>query len=235
LPEIVKILCSTTFKYNKNLTTLALGELETIVRGAIVNFDNTNLNNFDSIFRHSNLLKAIDESENSILSNTTNIRLSKKKTLNLNKKEGHVIKFGNAFYNPHSGHNAEGGGILQSTGFKIQGDALNTHYYDDDGKGNLRRYILSDGVRVIKNSTAGTIDYTAGQISIDAETFTSTVNNDTSIEFTIVPSSNDVIAIRGSLIDIDVDRIKVTGEVDTIASGEASAGVGYTSTSTSNY
>ena len=60
-------------------------------------------------------------------------------------------------------------------------------------------------------------------------------NNDTSIEFTIVPSSNDVIAIRGSLIDIDVDRIKVTGEVDTIASGEASAGVGYTSTSTSNY
>lgn len=234
-PEIVKILCSTTFKYNKNLTTLALGELETIVRGAIVNFDNTNLNNFDSIFRHSNLLKAIDESENSILSNTTNIRLSKKKTLNLNKKEGHIIKFGNAFYNPHSGHNAEGGGILQSTGFKIQGDATNTHYYDDDGKGNLRRYILSDGVRVIKDSTAGTINYTAGQISIDAETFTSTVNNDTSIEFTIVPSSNDVIAIRGSLIDIDVDRIKVTGEVDTIASGEASAGVGYTSTSTSNY
>ena len=27
---------------------------------SIVNFDNTNLNNFDSIFRHSNLVKDID-------------------------------------------------------------------------------------------------------------------------------------------------------------------------------
>ena len=54
-PEIVKILISSTFKYNKNDTTLSQGELESLVKTAIVNFDNTNLNNFDSIFRHSNL------------------------------------------------------------------------------------------------------------------------------------------------------------------------------------
>ena len=60
--EIVKILLTTVFKYNTNDTTLSKGELETIVRNAIVNFDNTNLNNFDSIFRHSNLVKDIDAS-----------------------------------------------------------------------------------------------------------------------------------------------------------------------------
>jgi hypothetical protein len=61
------------------------------------------------------------------------------------------------------------------------------------------------------------------------------VNADTSIEFTVVPDSSDVVAIRGSLIDIDVSRIKVTGEIDTIASGESSAGVGFNTTSTSSY
>ena len=74
-----------------------------------------------------------------------------------------------------------------------------------------------------------------GKISIDAIKFTSTVNSDTSIDFTIIPSSDDVVAIRGSLIDISVDDIKVSGEVDTISSGESSAGVGYNSTSSTSY
>ena len=43
--EIVKILITTVFKYNNKETTLSLGEVETLVRNAIINFDNTNLNN----------------------------------------------------------------------------------------------------------------------------------------------------------------------------------------------
>ena len=35
------------------------------------------------------------------------------------------ILFNNALYNPHTGHNASGGGILSSTGFFISGDTTN--------------------------------------------------------------------------------------------------------------
>ena len=233
--DITKILITTTFKYNKNDTTLSRGELETIVKNAIIKYDTDNLNNFDAIFRHSKLVTAIDNSQSSILSNITNVRLKKKKTVSLGTEKGLEINFGNAFYNPHSGHNADGGGILSSTGIKVQGDSVNDHFFDDDGKGNIRRYIIEAGTRVTKDSEAGTIDYVSGKISIDAVNITSTSNNDTSIEFTVIPSSNDVVAIRGSLIDIDKDSISVTGEVDTIASGESSAGVGFTTTSTSSY
>ena len=233
--EIVKILLTTVFKYNQNETTLSNGEIETVVRNAIVNFDNTNLNNFDSIFRHSNLVKAIDESNVAILSNTTNVRLQKKKSITLNKSEGLVIEFGNGFFHPHDGHNKASGGILTTTGFKVDGDSVNTYFFDDDGSGNIRRYSVSGATRVIADQSAGTIDYASGKISINAIKFTSTVNSDTSIDYTVIPSGNDVIAIRGSLIDISVDDIKVTGEVDTISSGESSAGVGYTSTSSSSY
>ena len=146
-----------------------------------------------------------------------------------------TIDFGNGFFHPHDGHNKASGGILTTTGFKVDGDTVNTYFFDDDGSGVIRRYSMQSGVRVFADLAAGTIDYTSGKISIDAIKFTSTVNSDTSIDFTVLPSSDDVVAIRGSLIDISVDDIKVSGEVDTISSGESSAGVGYNSTSTSSY
>ena len=85
------------------------------------------------------------------------------------------------------------------------------------------------------DSSAGTVDYTNGKITINAINITSTVNTDSTIDFTVIPAGNDVVASRGNLIDIAPADVKVTGEVDTIASGESSAGVGYTSTSSSTY
>jgi hypothetical protein len=142
---------------------------------------------------------------------------------------------GNALFNPHSGHNSAAGGITQTTGFKIGGDSVNTHYLDDDGKGNLRRYYLSGSTRIYKDNAAGIIDYSTGLLTINAFILTSTVNADSSIDFTLIPSGNDVVAERGNLIDISADDIKVSGEVDTIASGESSAGIGFQTTSTSSY
>ena len=234
-PEIVKILISTVFKYDASKTDLSIGELQTLVTGAINEFDNTNLKDFDAVFRHSNLLKAIDDSDSSVLSNITNIRLRKASEAKINQEVGYTVDFGNGFNNPHSGHNKVAGGITTTTGFMVSGDSVNTQYYDDDGSGNLRRYYLSGSTRVYQDNEAGTVDYSKGKISINAIMFTSTVNVDSTIDFTVIPSGNDVVAIRGSLIDISTSDVKVTAEVDTIASGESSAGVGYTSTSSSSY
>ena len=99
-PEIIKILISTTFKYNNNFTTLSKGELEQLVNTTINTYDNNNLSNFDSIFRHSNLVKDIDETDTSILSNITNIRLKKASIMTLNKSIGYTNDFGNAFLSP---------------------------------------------------------------------------------------------------------------------------------------
>ena len=234
--DIIKILITTVFKYNPSLTTLTAGELSQLVKNTINQFDTDNLNGFDAIFRHSNLTKTIDEADSSILSNTTNIRLRKKLNGTVSTNPiGYKLSMGNALFNPHSGHNAMAGGITSTTGFKIGGDSVNTYYFDDDGKGNLRRYYLSGSTRIYKDNAAGTIDYSTGLLSINAFILTSTVNADSSIDFTLIPSGNDVVAERGNLIDISMDDVKVTGEVDIIASGESSAGVGYTSTSTSSY
>ena len=233
--EIVKILLSTTFKYNERATTLSQGELETVVENAIRDYDTNNLTNFDAVFRHSQLVKAIDESNSAILSNTTNVRLCKKMEVKPGQLIGYINTFGNNFYNPTSGYNAESGGITTTTGFYNVQDATNIHYFDDDGKGNLREYYLSGATRIYTNSNAGTVNYSTGLITINAINITSTVNVDSTIDFTMIPNGNDVVATRGILVDISTADIKVVGEVDTIASGESSAGVGFTSTSTSSY
>jgi hypothetical protein len=233
--EIVKILITCVFKYNENATDLSIGELEAIVNTAIQKFDTDNLQNFDSIFRHSNLLKSVDESNTAVLSNTCNIRLRKSNIIKVGETKGYNVLFGNQLYNPHSGHNMDSGGITTTTGFYVQGDSVNINYFDDDGKGNLRRYYLSGSTRLYQDSAAGTVDYSTGKITINAINITLTVNTNSSIDFTVIPSGNDVVATRGNLVDISSEDIKVTGEVDTISSGESSAGVGYTSTSTSSY
>lgn len=233
--EIVKILISCVFKYNENATDLSIGELEAIVNTAIQKFDTDNLQNFDSIFRHSNLLKSVDDSNTAVLSNTCNIRLRKNNAIKVGETKGYNVVFGNQLYNPHTGHNMDSGGITTTTGFYVQGDSVNINYFDDDGKGNLRRYYLSGSTRLYQDSAAGTVDYSTGKITINAINITLTVNTNSSIDFTVIPSGNDVVATRGNLVDISSEDIKVTGEVDTISSGESSAGVGYTSTSTSSY
>ena len=229
--EILQILLSTNFKYDPTKTSQTQSALETLVRAAILSYDDTELSGFDTLFRHSQLTSKIDGTETSILSNITNVRLRKNHTAVTDGTASSIkLDFGNALYNPHSGHNAASGGVLTTTGFFISGDT-NNYFFDDDGKGNVRRYYLDGSTRVYSDDTAGTITYSTGVVSINSLTYSSTSNTDSSIDFTTIPSSNDVISTKNQLLDITASEISVTGVADTVASGETSAGVGYTTSS----
>ena len=230
--DVIDILVNTNFKYNPKATTKTVSELETLVRAAIITHDSTYLSGFDGIFRHSVLATDIDSAESSILSNITTVKLRKTISPTFNQSKGYTIDFGsgNPFYNPHSGHNKAGGGILETSGFLVSG-FTDTFYFDDDGDGNLRRYSITGSTRVYADNQAGTVDYSNGKITTTGINILSTVNTDDTIHFTVKPNSNDSVAFRNNLLDINSSLIDVTGATDTIASGDTSAGVGYTSSS----
>ena len=229
--EILQILVTTDFKYDPTKTSLTKSALETLVRASIIAYDNDNLSGFDTLFRHSPISNKIDSVETSVLSNITKIKLRKNKPSTVDgTASGYTLDFGNALYNPHTGHNSAAGGILTTTGFKLSGDDTE-YFFDDDGSGNVRRFYLSGSTRVYKDNTAGTITYTTGKITVNSMTLASTTNTDNSIDFTVIPDSYDVISVRNQLLDITASQISVTGVTDTVASGETSAGVGYTTTS----
>jgi len=230
--NIIDIIIDCNFKFNPRATTKTASELETLVRAAIVTHDSTYLSGFDSIFRHSVLTSDIDSAESSILSNITTIKLRKSISPTLSQSLGYTVEFGsgNSFHSPNVGYNKANGGITTTTGFKVSG-YTDTYYFDDDGEGNLRRYSFSGSTRVYADTQAGTVDYTNGKITVNGINIIETSNTDDTIYFTVIPNSYDAVAYRSNLLDINTSLISATGVADSIASGDTSAGVGYTSSS----
>ena len=234
-PITTFIRLNVVFKYNSKQTTKTSETLVSNVRAALTNYDTNNLQKFDNIFRHSQVTGVIDDTDESILSNITTVQLSQFLTPTLNSTTKYEIEFNNALYNPHSGHNTDGGGILSSTGFTISGDA-NEMFLDDDGNGNIRLYYFTDGTtKTYKDSTAGVVDYTSGKIELTALNITSVSSVDgaasSKIRIVVTPNSTDVVAVRNQILQIDFANTTVASSEDTIASGGSSAGVGYTTSS----
>jgi hypothetical protein len=227
-PEIVKIVPSVNFKYDSNITTKTQGDLETLVRAAIVNYSTTQLARFEGIFRFSKFTAIVDDTDTAIMSNISTIKVSTLMTPTLASSVRYDVKFQNPLYNPGLAHVSP---VVESSGFVMQGNA-NTLYFDDDGSGNLRTYYLTGTLKSYVNATAGTVDYATGAISITALTINSVSNSDGTITFTVIPNSNDLVPVRNQIFEIDSSKMEVVGAEDTIATGSSNAGTGYT-TSTS--
>ena len=234
-PETTYLILTTKFKYDSSATTSITADLETSVTSTLTTYNTDNLKQFGSMFRHSQLTGQIDDTDTAILSNVTNVSIGKFFTPTTTASTAYTLNFNNAFYNPHSGHNATAGGVVASTGFKISGDTTNVMYFDDDGEGNLRVYYIVAGVRVYQDSTAGTVTYSTGKISINGIYITDVSDVDgatsTQIRVTATPDSKDIVPVRNQLLEIDFTNSTVTGEVDTIATGDTGAGATYTTTS----
>ena len=234
-PETTSIIITSTVKYDQKTTTKTATTLKSDVLTALTNYDTNTLQKFDSVFRYSKVIELIDDTDSSILSNITTLKIRKNFTPTINSSTRYDVYFRNGLYNPHSGHNSSGGGILESTGFKVEGDTTNIYFLDDDGQGNVRRFYFVGAVRTYVNNTQGTINYSTGQVTINSLNV-SVIENirgsaSTVIELTVQPSSNDVVPVRDQILEIDTANSSITVQADTFVGGSADAGVGYTTTS----
>ena len=233
-PETTSVLLTSNVKFDAKSTTKSATTLKSEIIDTITDYNTSTLQKFDSVFRFSKLTGLIDDTDTSILSNITTVKIRKSFTPTLASSNAYNIYFRNSLYNPHSGHNSTGGGILSSTGFKVTGSNFEM-FLDEDGNGNVRRYYLVSGVKTYANNTQGTIDYTTGQVTLNSLNVASVSNirgaASTVIEITVQPSSNDVIPVRDQIVEIDVANSLITVEKDSFVGGSAEAGVGYTSSS----
>jgi hypothetical protein len=235
-PETTYITLVVNFKYNSGITTKDVTTLQTNVLSKVAIYSNNTLEDFTGMFRYSQLVEDINNADTSILSNITTVKMYKYFTPTLNSGFKYTLNFNNALYNPHSGHNASAGGIISSTGFKINNDSsASEHFLDDDGAGNLRAYYLSGATRIYTDSTYGTVNYTTGEVILTSAHLTSVSNIDgatsTRVRVFAIPSSNDVVPVRNQVLSIDTSNSTIVGEVDGIVSGSSQAGTSYTTSS----
>ena len=230
-PETLLLVLTTTVKYNPTLTEKSKTDITALATSSISTFDTNNLQKFDSVFRHSNLLKALDDSDVSILSSTVALKLKRNVTPTLSASTKYTVNFNNAAYHPSTGWSQT---VVESSGFYLSGNT-NLQYIDDDGSGIIRTfYLLGGTTKTITNSTAGTINYTTGEVVLTAFNITGVANSDGTLSVTIKPNSNDVIPVRNQVIEIDTANSVTTAEIDTYAEGTSTAGVGYTTNSSTS-
>ena len=233
-PETTSVLVTSNVKYDARATAKTSDTIKADVIDKLTTYNASTLQKFDSIFRYSKVTGLIDSADTSILSNITTVKIRKSFSTIIGTSSKYSIYFRNALYNPHSGHLSTTGGILSSTGFKIDGNT-NECFFDDDGEGNVRLYFLASGIKSYLNSKQGTIDYNTGAIIINSCNITSISNirgvASTVIELKVTPSSNDVVPVRDQIVEMDIANSTITVTADSFVGGSAEAGVGYTTTS----
>ena len=225
-PNFTNLELDVFFKYNPNLTDRTNVELQGVVRDTISDYNFNNLNKFDGVFRYSQILKAIDNSDRSILNST--IRpymfqtISAKTTRDLNNFN---LTYASGIF--ESGSEKEF--ILNSTAFKIGGV---DHYLGDKVvTGSANRtvivYKIVEGANITVINNAGSIESATGRVIIN----NFAVDTDTNIKVTVIPNSLDIAPKRDQLLNIDQTYVSISAEVDTISTAGASGSIDYTTNS----
>ena len=88
--------------------------------------------------------------------------------------------------------------------------------------------LSSTNQKIITVENAGSVDVVNGIITITS--FNPEAITGSYITITATPNSNDIAPQRQQLIEIDMNNVTVTPQIDTVATGGAIAGVGYTTT-----
>lgn len=97
-PDYVYLLVNAKVNYNPNITTLSEEEIRQLVRTAIIQYRDDDLQMFDSTLRISSLQKAIDNAHESILGSSVTVYVQKRIELTLNESRNYDINFNMQLY-----------------------------------------------------------------------------------------------------------------------------------------
>ena len=223
-PEFTNLELDVIFKYNPSLTSRSKSALESLVKDVVLDYNFNQLNKFDGVFRHSELLTIIDSSDPAITSTTLRPFLFKTITPSVAATNNNFnLTFAGAFFTQK--------GIafnMSSTAFKIGGV---DHFFGDIeivGSSNrtIMIYKIVNSENVVTLGNIGLINTETGIVTLNGFA----PDDTTPIRITFTPKSLDIAPKRNQIINIEAGRILTTGAIDNIAYSGPSGAIDYTTT-----
>ena len=219
----------TSAYYNANATN-SVNALKTAIVSTLDTYARSSeLNTFGARFKYSKALNLIDQTDSAITSNITRVSMRRDMRPALADLATYELCYGNAFnVNSLNGYN------IKSSGFTISG-VSGTVYLSDipnpdrkTGRIILFKLLSSNQVAIIRNNI-GSIEYTKGEILLNALIITSTVlsSDQPTIQISGTPKSYDVIGLQDLYLQLDNSNSLVTMVSDTISSGADISGSNY--------
>ena len=202
-PTTTFLVVETTFNFDPDLSGSSLNTIETSVQSLVLDFFEANLNRFDTVFRRSNLLSAIDDFSPAILNSRINVKAQQRLTPTLNFLTDYTIDFPMQIANPDDVNL-----IVESSRFTFSGQTcllrnqLNTN----------KLQIVTTAGTVLKDN-AGSYDAAGGIVNIrgvNIEAF-----EGTAIKINVTPANQSTIKpLRNYIIGIDPALSFAQGVID---------------------
>jgi len=212
-------------RYNPNLTSKTNNELVTAVTNTLATYGTNQLNDFDGVFRHSQVTQTVDATDPAILSSSVRPRMFKLIKIRSNEDFTADLQFAEPLYSNGNVNEMS----ITSTPFFYNGAKC---YIGDSAIANTETkrsviiYTYDQGGAVAAVKTVGTLDLSTGIINMSG--FRADTN--TTVKIAVVPNSLDIAPKREQLVSIDTNYSTIVAEIDTIATSGQSGAINYTTT-----
>jgi hypothetical protein len=227
-PEYFNIEVKSFVHYNPRDTYLPPSQIETLVKEAILRYNETELQKFEGVLRFSRLTKVIDEAEFSISNNITRILVHHPHSPVYGVSKEYVLNLINPIDNDSKEAVFYTTGFYVPAGYDINGKLKTSpiHYMEDDGLGNVRLYYLDNNFnKVVVNDKIGTINYSLGQVIV--RNLIITALDGPVFDWIVRPASYDVTSALYQIVQIDPTVLEVTAIPDNTVNGDMQAGYNY--------
>lgn len=202
LPEIIDgdnfyLKINTEVQFKSSETSIYLSDLEPEIIKSIKKYSEDSLEKFDKDFRYSKFVKTIDDTDTSIVSNDTSVKLVKRIIPKTNTNQKFFINFGNELTGLTTSYFTW---VLNLNSYK------NCYISDKLGILNIV-YINTQNTETILESNIGTIDYTTGYVNINKfniEMFTGAF-----VEIMVSTKYKDVIMSNEKILNISDNDITI--------------------------
>ena len=194
--------------------------LKTRITNSLTQYSNSiDLNKFGGRFKYSKVLQVIDNTDDSITSNITKVRIRRDLKAVTGQFAQYELCFGNKFHINREGYN------IKSTGFKISNESDTVYLTDvpDSTGTNGIIAVINASKKVIRKS-AGTIDYSKGEIKLGTIKISATSLANNIIEIQAFPESNDIVGLNDLYLNFSISKSAINMVRDVIASGDEISG-----------
>lgn len=165
-PDYTYMRVNTNIKYNINRTSLNPEDMRTLVLSSILQYADTSLNNFARVFRYSKFIQAIDAADPTIISNETDVELTKYLNPALNVNQKLLVDFKTPIADDlpviSAEHPATDEHAITSSPFVYNGVRC---VLEDDGDGRIR-IVSASGATHRLMAIVGSVDYATGLVQI---------------------------------------------------------------------
>jgi len=197
--------------------------LKTRITNSLTQYSNSiDLNKFGGRFKYSKVLQVIDNTDNSITSNITKVIIRRDLKTVTGQFAQYELCFGNKFHINREGYN------IKSTGFNISNEPDTVYLTDvpDSTGTNGIIAVITDSKKVIIKS-AGTIDYSKGEIRLGTIKISATSLAGNIIEIQAFPESNDIVGLNDLYLNFSISKSAINMVRDVIASGDEISGTSF--------